>query len=68
VTPKTENAVKVAVLVAGALGLLGMAWNSKADRSDVEALRQTMQRVDERTARIERFLCQDRASDLGCQR
>lgn len=65
-TTQQEKTVKLAVLTAGLLALLGMAWGSKADKADVEAMRTTIQRVDERTARIERYLCAGRVGDMGC--
>jgi hypothetical protein len=34
----TERTIKTAVLVAGTIALLGMAWTSKADKADVDAL------------------------------
>jgi hypothetical protein len=43
----------------------------KADRAEVENLRQSLQRVDERTQRIEaqlgRLICAERPQDLGCR-
>lgn len=37
-TTQETRALKTAVLVAGTLALLGMAWTSKADVSQVERL------------------------------
>lgn len=55
-----------AILAAGiGYGVLQAKVDAKADRHDVEMLRNAVQRIDERTARIERFLCQGR-TDLGC--
>lgn len=69
-TTQTEKSIKLAVLTAGVIALIGMAWNSKADKAEVkaevESLRVTLKRVDERTARIERFMCRTRPDDLGC--
>ncbi len=56
------------ILAAGiGYGVLQAKVDAKADRHDVELLRAAVERIDERTARIERFLCQGR-TDLGCAR
>lgn len=63
----------IVAAVAAAWTLLGAQVDAKADsaevqavREEVESLRSTMQRVDERTARIERYLCRTRPDDIGC--
>ena len=47
-------------------GVLRAEVEKKADRRDVERVEEVMRRVDERTARIERYLCRARPEDIGC--
>lgn len=37
--PDVNKQVRAAVLIACVLGLLGMAWTSKADKSEVDEIR-----------------------------
>ena len=71
--------ILTAILGAISAPLLGAAWHSKADSGVVEQLRRDLndkadrdsvmnilQRVDERTARMERYICRREPNSLGC--
>ncbi len=69
--------LKTWLTIGGTIAAIAFAWSQlsaqaqrlnevKADKAEVENLRQLMIRVDERTARIERHLCRQRPQDLGC--
>lgn len=47
-------------------GVLKAELAAKADRVEVDRLEDVLRRVDERTARIERYLCRARPEDIGC--
>lgn len=68
-----------AVMGAVAIGAARYELSSKADRAEVKALEVEVQRkagadtvvnvlrrLDERTQRIERYICRKRPDDLGC--
>lgn len=59
-TTQTEKQLKLAILTAGILALLGMAWTSKADASTVTALASDV-RV------IKALVCKDHPGDSLCQ-
>lgn len=62
----------VVAIIAAALsfgvgyGLLKAEVATKAESRDVERIESVIRRVDERTARIERYLCRARPEDIGC--
>ena len=70
----------IAVASAGiAFGLLKADVTSRASAADLQTVRaelnrkadrvsvmETLRRVDDRTARIERYLCRKSPNDLGC--
>lgn len=56
-----------ATLIGAAAGAASAVRGAIVTRGEFEALRATVERVDARTARIERFICRPRPDDLGCQ-
>ena len=59
-TAPTERTVKLAVVVAGALALLGMAWESKADARDVDAIGRDVRD-------IKQLVCRQYPTDSLCR-
>lgn len=60
-TSPTEKQLKLSLLTVGLLALLGMAWNSKANVSDVDAIA-----ADVRD--IKTMLCRTIPDDSMCHR
>lgn len=60
-TAQQSRTIKTAVLVALTLGLLGMAWESKADTTDVEAIAAEVRD-------IKYLICRQYPDDSKCQR
>ncbi len=58
-TQQESKAIKTAVLIAGALALLGMAWASKANVSDLA-------RVERKVDALLTLECRERPADSIC--
>lgn len=73
-------AVKTLAGLVALLGTLMLGWNGKADTASVERvdvrvdsvtarlrhLERILERLDERTARMDRYVCRQLPQDLGC--
>lgn len=74
------QAVKAVGAALALLGTLMLGWNGKADNASVERvdvrvdsvtarlrhLERILERLDERTARMDRYVCRQLPHDLGC--
>lgn len=75
------NLARPAFLFASVVAAGAIAWNTsltrierleatKADRvevqSEMDRMQHILERLDERTARMDRFVCRQLPSDLGC--
>ena len=76
-TPRQLDYLRTWLAVGGTLVGIAIAWANlnaqmqrleeiKADKVEVESLKHTLDRVDERTAVLYKYICRERSKDLGC--